>query len=1489
MKNQYVELDRTFHPSVAMGAKRDDIDLTQSMGGRGGLTWSELLTYPRVVILSGGGAGKTEEVRNRARILHDEGMPAFFLRIEHVCSDFIGAFDKSAGNHDEFIDWVESGNEGWVFLDSVDEARLSSPKSFELAIAAIGRALEPTLQQAHVIITGREAAWRARSDRDLVLTHLPYRAPRPPGAPADIGEPEQGEDGEGALRFDASMDDEDGIQDVQGREAADLDESGDNCFMVVEFDILTPRQVQIFAKARQVEDVPAFVNAIERRQAQAETARPLDLDGLIDYWNKHQEIGTQFELTDASINRRLDEIDPDRALATPRTRADLREAASMLAAASMLMQASDIRIAGASADVVGVEPGDILNWKPSDIGALLLKPLFSASQFGAVRFYVQKAREFLTAEWLNRRLVDHSSRSRIESLFFKNQYGRDVVIPSMRGVLPWLALMDSGVLARVRQLAPEVMFEGGDPTRLPLELRRELLDKACAQLADDNRQSNVTDFQAVQRFAAPDLGEHIKALCKRYAQRDSVIYFLMRMIWQGEISVALPEAREVGGTSQHHYSRLVAIRAVMALGDDADRKDMRDKLLFGSEPPERDWIAEVIPSTPRDADGIAWLLTACEVAKPAKRYRIDDLSDTVEEFVTDLPEHLQAAALDSFSRLLSKKRTECDDLDYSRQPFDWLLGAAIKVLVQVVEPKSETAFLPSAKSLLLRIPYLVRLGDSDDRNDSSRLGELVAAWPELNQLLFWEDVAATRARRAIKGQTLTDVWGVGLFGRYWSLASRDFDHFADQIRDRPSMDDRLVALSAAHGIYREHGSSASWRQRLHRRVKGTPELENALAVLFGPQSPEAKKWARQQREWRRRARIREERDEKNRKDWRDHLLANVQTLRTPFPEGGVRRNQLYLYQRMHELEKGSSRWTDGNWRTLVPEFGHEVATAFRDGAVSFWRSYTPELLSTGATANSTPHAVVYGLTGLVIESRESMAWAEGLGDAHASLATRYALHELNGFPKWLPSLFQSYPEQVESVVLNEISYELHMAQDIDSPSQYVLSDLSCLGSWMWPRLAQPLLDIVKTLPIMSAAHLRHTLAILAGNQTKSYDVAALARQHAMSSVDELSALWFAAWIGTDPTDAIDALSSHLENIPADRREKLAMLCITAVVPGRFGRHVARPAFRTAPHLTSLYLVMQRHVRFGDDIERAGTGAYSPTLRDEAQEARDELLTLLRDIPGQESYFALLRIAEEHSSNRGALWASRLAQARAVADSAGQPWIASQVRDFQEGLERTPRNHIQLHELAIDRVLDLKHFLEHGETSVAALLREPQETEVRNYIADWCRQRATNRYFVAQEEEFADKKRTDVRLHGHGFDNPVPIELKLSNLWTGSKLVERLENQLCNDYLRDQRSSRGIYLLMHQSGKTQWQLPDGSRAGSFAALVTALKAHWARVAIEFPHVHAVEIVGIDLTLRDKPMGRDRTRAPASAPEARQSRGKPASKDAPTSRRKLSRQK
>lgn len=210
-----------------------------------------------------------------------------------------------------------------------------------------------------------------------------------------------------------------------------------------------------------------------------------------------------------------------------------------------------------------------------------------------------------------------------------------------------------------------------------------------------------------------------------------------------------------------------------------------------------------------------------------------------------------------------------------------------------------------------------------------------------------------------------------------------------------------------------------------------------------------------------------------------------------------------------------------------------------------------------------------------------------------------------------------------------------------------------------------------------------------------------------------------------------------------------------------------------------------------------------------------------------------------------------AKSKAAADADVVAWTPSQVREFGKSLVATPANHRQLWYHAVDKLEALKHDLEDGDSSISTILQAvDQETEFRKYIGGWCRDRSAGRYLIPQEEELADAKRPDLRFLGVGFDAPIPAELKLADKWTGPHLFERLEIQLCGDYLRDVRSSRGIFLLVYLGTKSYWDLPNGRRADTFEKLVDELQRHWTLISGDYPGVEDIRIVGIDLTRRGK---------------------------------------
>ena len=194
--------------------------------------------------------------------------------------------------------------------------------------------------------------------------------------------------------------------------------------------------------------------------------------------------------------------------------------------------------------------------------------------------------------------------------------------------------------------------------------------------------------------------------------------------------------------------------------------------------------------------------------------------------------------------------------------------------------------------------------------------------------------------------------------------------------------------------------------------------------------------------------------------------------------------------------------------------------------------------------------------------------------------------------------------------------------------------------------------------------------------------------------------------------------------------------------------------------------------------------------------------------------------------------------------------------FRSDLTRTRTTVRQLLDLTVDRLADLKNWLERGNDSPYLTWQKAEdEAEMRNLVAGWLNQPLRNPFTTTQEPEIANRQRMDIWLQNPNVPSPVPVELKLLDKgWSGAKLCERLRNQLAGDYLREAAEGCGLMLLVWQGDKPgrQW-LVNGKRVG-VSGLRDAPKRYWASISNSFPSVAAVEIVVIDLTLRQNRSGR-----------------------------------
>ncbi|WP_299736893.1 hypothetical protein [uncultured Roseobacter sp.] len=1437
----HVELNRQFVKLSKEAISTDDIETQAVLGRRSALSWSDILQKHRVVLLSSAGSGKTEEIRHQCDALRLSGSPAFFLRLEHLAHDWDTAFE--IGDHEELDEALAGQSDVWLFLDSIDEARLSSPKDFERAIFRVAAKMRHALQRTHIVLTSRPHAWRADGDARMLENKLPYKA--------SIAAPLTGANKQTREEV------EDDIVANLGDDSSDhpTSEKPEVCYVTLQS--LSENQVKSFATAHDVQDVEEFQRQISRNDVSSLASRPGDLEDLVSFWKENHRLGCRLELVAANIQRKLEERDPDRAGQDPLSAEKALQGSQRLAAAISLTRQTRIYVPDSSGSGLGLKVQDVLtDWTARECTALLSRPVFDPETYGFVRFHHRDTLEFLAANWFAKILKNGNSRQSIEGLFFANQYGMDVVVPRLRTILPWLALFDENIRTKLAAERPEVLLEGGDPSQLPADLRSKTIRQVCARYAGEETARINVELHSLQRLVQPDMGELFTALFAEYDHIPEINRFLLKGVEAGALSNCADFAISAASSlTQDEYTRVYGMRAIMAIGSQETKEEIVRAIALDGSLKDRRLLGHFLDVFGNDLVASEMLVTLLGNVEVPNDHGYDSLNQSLTQYQMVCPLDDVVCLLRKVEEFLGREPFVKQRHYKISQQNKWMLEFAIGGLERLTSEQDPACL---DKDILKLMSLVSQSRHYDMRHDKSTLVDSIRAWRDLNYALFWFDVHDTRQTLdATQEKRLTEWWRARIFRDFTSFDSEDFDVVVQWIGSRSFLDDQLVALSLAFHLYVKADRPASWRKNMKTTVAGNSELEQQLHQYLHPpaQSEEDKKWKRQNAAFERKQKKRVAEEAENHAWWKKNLpnqLAQISN-KEPAGEGKIWAARQYLFNRMSELGKDLNRWAQSNWSDLIEDQCTEVAEAMRTGLLSEWRNYRPEIASeSGKLSDTTPYQEVYGLSGLEIEASETAGWPGSLSQDEAEQAAAYLFSELNGFPNWFRILHNAFPDVVAARVLAEVQWDL-FGNKTEGLRNYVLSDLVWHASWMSDDIAPEIVRMLRTQDPLRAENLASAIKLILSSETVSdQQFADLCVEKMTGEVpDELQPVWLAAWVTAQPKEAIEALQSKLESLDASTATDFAIAFINELCGGRREASISiRDNHKKPHHLKDLYLLMHEHIRREDDLQRAGKGVYSPNSRDDAQDARNSLFSELLEIPGKQAFDALMDVANMYPVEDARTWMRSHAEKRAEIDADLRDWTPQDFTGFAEKLEIEPKTHKQLYDLTVYRLEDLRIELEESDTSPAGLwIKAEDETLLRNQIAGWLRDRSNNNYSVPQEEEMPDAKRPDVRIHNSKVGGAVPIELKIADKgWSGPKLFERLENQLCGDYLRDADSSCGVFLLVYRGTKKRWRHPKDKRDMDFNELRQALQERAIELIQQMHHIENVKVAGINLTKR-----------------------------------------
>ena len=1413
------------------------------------LGWSELLEHPRVVLLAEAGAGKSREMSEQAKRLIKERRYAFFVPLESLDSEPLTNLLEPP-DETEFDVWRTDGKEpGWFFLDAVDELKLTNGK-LDRALLRFSRDIAGHFDRARVFISCRPSDWRPNLDLTTVQKRLPV-----PERASEIVAPKPEEVFMAALRPTSA-------EPVRFDHRQSTEPAHSTVWTVAMLP-MNDGQIMEYAKHHGVKNADAFLEEIQRENAWDFARRPLDLADLVANWMKSGRLGTRAEQHETNATTKLRE-DPDRPDRDELSNMDARKGAETLALGLALTRTRTIGSPERSVDAPPTEgslhaDAILPGWTEAQRQSLLRRSIFDPATYGRIRFHHRSVQEYLAACRLRRLRDKGMSRTALFTLLFAEVYRVDVVRPSMRAIAAWLAIWDSDVRAELIEREPEVLLSFGDPSELELEARARLLRAFVAEYGQGGWRGLDIPLEAVRRLSHPELAGVIRECWKNGASNVDIRHLLIDMIWQGRIDRCADLACDAAfNAACDHHSRITAVRALLACGRHDTVRECASAMLTDAA----SWPDEVVCHLAADlfptiisAEELATLMEARpEDANTSWGFNwiSKHIAKTVE------PESEPAIVLqEKMADLIFRTRQDQPEHYRPHSKFSYLAPALAVLCERQLShlPGEPTPGLIDACVIASRFGA----GETDPDNSVGKLKERFESEMSMRSAAFWAEYAFME-ELAPTGDASKPFYRIAHENLVRTLTEADRPWLEVGLADDSRPQRRLVALQVLIDLWFRRGRIGSELDDLREFVQNDADLLQSLSDQTSPppkddeRQREIAESEREHRRWERAHAAREEIRLKQWQKWREWLIDNVDKA---FSAEKVDATLSTIHLWLREYKQDSGRFNNWNKELLKQAFGPDLAdraeTAFR----AFWRKKPPILWSALPTEerNRTPQDWVIGLVGVSAEASHSV-WTKNLTPRDARMAAAYATIELNGFAPFIADLAEAYPSEVEEIIGGEVSAELSVGDECEHlPTLQNLGHAdSKLKRLLVPRLLAELMSWPDVFSPEIASKWLHHLECMLRVLTEaepSEDREAISREclkrfHADPD-GPLAIMWLRGLFQFEPQCAAKALIGALGD-GSDAEASARAVKTFAALFGGFDPVVPEISDPTecAHVLGELVRCAYAFVRREEDLMHKGT--YTPDTRDDAQTARNFLLSRLLETPGPEARRVVLELAcekdFEHFPDRLRL----LARQRAAAEGELRTFDSAELVALEDTLEAPARDAEGLFSVMMDRLGDLAHDLQHHDFSDRKTVQGiAEESEMRRTLAMRLEAKANGAYKVAQEEEVADRKRTDIRLLAVRGSHKAVIEVKIADKgWTLRDLESALVEQLVGQYLRHNDCKSGCLLLTHGGKRKRWRHPDSSKWLTPPEAVEFLQEKAARIQTETSHQIHLAVFWLDLT-------------------------------------------
>ena len=1391
--------------------------------------WEKLLESKRILIVSEAGSGKTYECQQQAKMLWDAGGPAFFLelaQLEHTAVRDLLSVDQET----RFDRWLNSQGElATFFLDSIDELNLTQG-TLDQALRRFGKAIAGHLGRARIIMTSRPVPF----DEQKFVEHLPWPQPMETEATGE--------------RFAHVA--------IHGRPHKVTDARPPIWRNVVLMP-LSDKQVAAMAKTQRVTDVPTLLADIHKRNAQEFARRPQDLIEICADWNIHKRIRTHRDQVEANIRVKL----------KPRERALERRnltddkayiGASKLALGLVLSRTLTIRHnadADQGATDVALDPATFLSdWTAEERRELLERPLFGFASYGRVRFHHRSVIEFLAADRLRIMVAEGQPIAAVRRLLMTTDaLGEIIVRPSMRPVAAWLASFNDSIFEAMRDHAPEILLNLGDPESLLINQRIEALQAYVARYGAGGWRGLHVPLLQTHRFVSPDLAQHITTLWQSVIENIEVRQLLLTLIEVGRLTSCADIAYSVAiDAKANRHERFQAIGALITIGD--SRLDRLTQAMVDDETAwpndlRRPLLPHLFPAH-LSVDRLCALL-ACIPEKPRS---VGDLSWHLPRVIDAVEGAVSDALRECLVKLISEKLIWQKELARPHCSRMHLVPALIAVCLRQLQLGRETQRLIPAAVLALRL--------SDDQYGRDERKEalsqiLAGASAAARRSAFWADDTLIQEL-----DPQTNPWSryahAAFHGPIQLRADQDASWITDDLSDQHrSSDERAMLLQAAIQLWTREGEWADHIVGLKGQVSDLPELVAHLDERLKPskEADDYKTWAAEHEK-------RNQQAESERATVHASWLSFwTEVANTPDIVFSSDRSANTIWNLWHAMSQGGDESRSSGWdrHFIESNFGKPTADRLRVELGKSWRGDCPTLWSERTQDQRHTYLVRWqlGLAAIAAEA-EDPQWAMKLTSEEAALAARYVPMQLNGFPAWLEPLALAHPEQVDATLGGELAYELNLPAAANWHSillQNVAHASPAIRSLFIPRLvtwldrndrfADPANDTIG-----AARKLERVLAILMAHADPAtasrLRTTAIARLDSEIS-DALARVWLPILFRLDALAGIEALEHRLAGSgPIEDSGAIGWFAEL------FGDRHSEAAVNVRDARFSPVLLL-RLLRLAYRIvcpenDAVHEGSYSPDTRDHAERGRDAILNALLEAPGLAGWEAKLELANDPVLGHFRDRAIAIAKDRLAHEADSTALSAAQIVALDRTGEAPPATRDAMFELMRDRLDDLTDRLLHDDSPRAAWALIKDEKIMRRVIAGELRHLANGAYKVDQEAATADEKETDIRMRSTASEHEAIIELKIGDQSRSAReLRSTIKDQLVTKYMASEYSRAGCLLVTISSDKG-WEHPDSGQQLDFGSLIVMLDESAVALANDLAGSVRLCVRGLDLRPR-----------------------------------------